>query len=50
MHKCKVMHRHCNVKARHFQFDYSAMNEDNLWYLKTIQNTEIRDEIISVAN
>ena len=39
-----------NLDARHFQFDYSAMNEDNLWYLKTIQNVEIRDEIVSVAN
>ena len=26
------------------------MNGDDLWYLKTIQNEEIRDEMLSVAN
>ena len=39
-----------NLDARHLQFDYSYMNDDNLWYLKTIQNNEIREEMVSVAN
>jgi len=39
-----------NLDARDLQFDYSYMNDDNLWYLKTIQNEAIRDEMVSVAN